>query len=336
MATSPILEIDGLLEPIPGDEAAGNAVPFPTRKQLDEHRKELLPEAFAPDDPTRPEQPKSADWPAIIKLAQQTLKETSKDMLVSARLTEAMTKEHGFAGLRDGLRLMRRLVEECWDRIHPSIEDGDLEVRAAAFNWLDDNDRGARFPYVIRGAGFLPADDRSLSWKDWRDIMDGKGELTKDNINQGSEALSREEIQDIVDDMNEGMAEADKIVEVLTEKMGDLSPGMMEVKNALRDCLQFATQILDKKGPPPAPEVEEEVASSDLVEVVDDGGSPQSITFSDNGGGGMVSAPRRANTRKEVYTQLSEISDRLMELDPHSPISYLVQRAVKLSLLWPR
>src|SRR5262245_36345648 len=140
MSSGPQIEIDSLLEPIPGDEAAGNAVPFNVRRQLDECRKELLPEAFSADDPMRPEQPKLADWPAIVDLAQKTLKDDSKDMLVAARLTEALAKEHGFGGLRDGLALMRRLIEECWDRVHPSIEDGDVEVRAAAFNWLDDAD----------------------------------------------------------------------------------------------------------------------------------------------------------------------------------------------------
>ncbi len=42
---------------------------------------------------------------------------------------------------------MRRLVSECWDRLQPAIEsEDDLEVRAAPFYWLDEADRGARFP----------------------------------------------------------------------------------------------------------------------------------------------------------------------------------------------
>src|SRR5436853_3848171 len=98
MASASQIEIDSLLEPIPGDEPAGNAVPFNVRRQLDEHRKEISPDAFAADDPMRPENPKPADWGAIIEIAQETLKESSKDMLVAARLTEALSKEHGFGG----------------------------------------------------------------------------------------------------------------------------------------------------------------------------------------------------------------------------------------------
>ncbi len=346
MASAAQIEIDGLLEPIAGDDAAGNAVPFNVRRQLDEHRKEVLPDAFAADDPMRPDQPKMADWPAIIDIAQETLKDTSKDMLVSARLTEALAKEYGFGGLRDGLQLMRRLIEDCWDRVHPSIEDGDLEVRAAAFNWLDDADRGARFPHSVRGIGFLPGDERKFSWKDWRDVMDGKGTLTRETIEAGTDSMSREDTQDIVDDINEAMAEIDKIVEVTTEKMSDLAPGLSEVRSALRDCLQLADQILQKKGPAPSDEpIDDDVESSmdglgseegsngDLVEAADDDSSSDGGGSGGGGGGSSSVRPRRANSRAEIYTQLEQVSNRLLEVDPHSPISYLVQRAVKLSKL---
>jgi type VI secretion system protein ImpA len=336
MASASQIEIDSLLEPIPGDEPAGNAVPFNVRRQLDEHRKEILPDAFAADDPMRPDQPKIADWASIIEIAQETLKETSKDMLVAARLTEALAKEHSFGGLRDGLTLMRRMIEECWDRVHPSIEDGDLEVRAAAFNWLDDADRGARFPHSVRAVGFIPGDERKFSWRDWRDVMDGRGNLSRDTIESGTSSLTREEAQDVVDDIKEAMAEIDKIVEVTTEKMSDVAPGLSEVRSALRDCLQLAEQILQKKGPAPSDDpIDDDIPVSDDESPSEDAGANDSAdSSSDNGhsggGGGRV---KRANSRSEIYAQLEQVSNRLLEIDPHSPISYLVQRAVKLSKL---
>ena len=332
MASASTIEIDALLEPIPGDEAAGNAVPFSVRRQLDEHRKEILPEETRPDGAPPPEEPKAADWPAVVKLAQETLKETSKDLLVAARLTEAITKENGFGGLRDGLQFMRRLVEDCWDRVHPSIEDGDVEVRAAAFNWLDDTDRGARFPHTIRSVGFLPSEDRKLSWRDWRDVMDGRGSLTKDHLETAMNTISREEIQDVFDDISSAVEEANTTTGLLTEKMADAAPGMTEVLGALRDCQALAKQVLDKKGPPPEADEPagddgaalDEIVDSDLVVVEEDGG---------NGDGAAAPVRRRGESRQDVYAQLDEVSSKLMRIDPHSPISYLVQRAVKLSKL---
>src|SRR5207244_4360737 len=54
-------------------------------------------------------------------------------------LTEANTRLHGFAGLRDSLRLTAELLVRFWDYgLFPSIEDGDIEVRSGPLNWLND------------------------------------------------------------------------------------------------------------------------------------------------------------------------------------------------------
>src|SRR5438105_910113 len=110
MTSPPVLDFERLVAPIAGADPAGETLPFPVRKKLDDARKVVNPDAFAPNDPRRPAQPQPADWDGIEQLTTDTLAEGSKDLLVAARLTEALVKRHGFAGLRDGLRLMRRLV----------------------------------------------------------------------------------------------------------------------------------------------------------------------------------------------------------------------------------
>ncbi len=131
MPSSSLLDLDALIAPIPGDSPAGGPVPFAVREKLEEFRKEIDPASFAANDPMRPTSFQKADWSGIARLTEQALLQTSKDLLIAARLTEALTKLHGFAGLRDGLRLMRRLVVECWDRLNPAIEsEDDLEIRA--------------------------------------------------------------------------------------------------------------------------------------------------------------------------------------------------------------
>src|SRR6478672_2714830 len=136
--SEPLLPTDELLLPIPGDDPAGESMPYTLRAELEEARKEINPEDFDATDPLRPAEPKRADWVAISRKTQKALKETSKHLELASRLTEALTKMHGYAGLADGLALLRRLLTECWDRVYPTIEDGDLEVRAGPFNWLGD------------------------------------------------------------------------------------------------------------------------------------------------------------------------------------------------------
>src|SRR6056297_2737195 len=119
MPSEPLLDVDALLEPIPGDAPAGEPVSFMLRQQFEDLRKSIDTDEFAPDDPQRPEVAKDPDWPGIIQLARQTLTEASKDLLVAARLTEAMASRFGVVGLRDGVLLLLGMVEQCWDRLHP-------------------------------------------------------------------------------------------------------------------------------------------------------------------------------------------------------------------------
>src|SRR3954466_16038903 len=103
--TPPTGDFETLTAPIPGPNPAGRSVPFELRQKLDEARKEVDPSSFAADDPLRPPEPIRADWPFIKKTTQQILTTTSKDLLITARLTEALTRLHGYAGVRDGLHL---------------------------------------------------------------------------------------------------------------------------------------------------------------------------------------------------------------------------------------
>src|SRR5262249_4833041 len=158
--------------------------------EMEEARKEIDPADFDADDPLRPTEAKKADWKGIARLATKTLTESSKDLLVAARLTEALTKVHGFAGLADGLQLMRGLMDECWDRLHPSIEDGDLDVRAGPFNWLDEDGRGARFPYTLRTVPLFQGDGAWYSLSDWKNIQEKKGNVQRIEFEAAMNAAS--------------------------------------------------------------------------------------------------------------------------------------------------
>src|SRR3954452_8500594 len=178
---TPTLEIEPLLMPIPGASPAGSTLPLPIRERLEAGRREVDPSDYDADDPRRPPSATKADWPGIVELGQKVLKETSKDLSVAARLAEALVKQHGFAGLGDGMRLLRRLVEECWDRLSPELEaDDDLEIRAAPFRWLDDPSRGAAFPSTVRSVPLVFGNDGGLGWQDWRRSQDPRASAVRE------------------------------------------------------------------------------------------------------------------------------------------------------------
>lgn len=309
MSRSP-LDFASLLLPIPGDDPAGSPVPFEVRHQLEEHRKEENPDEYAPDDPLRPEQAKRADWHGIVQLAQETLTHVSKDLLVAARLVEALVRLHGFAGLRDGLRLLRELVEQCWERLRPPLEDGDLEVRAAPFCWLDDPDRGARFPVTLRTVPLVLGAERPYGWLDWRRSQTGAGPVTREEFEKAVLTAPPEHWQATAAEIGQSLEELDRLTASLTRRMGPAAPGLTALRRALEDCQELSQQILQRQCP----------LSTAAVDMPN--GQPVPTSAS-------VPATPAPGTRAEVYRQLAQAAAVLRGLEPHSPVPYLLERVVK-------
>jgi len=122
-----------LLNPIPGDNPSGaNLRYLPVYDEIKEARRE---EAQPPPGLTEKDR-KVAENAAVIKLASDLLRNRTKDLQLAAWLTEALLKQRGFGGLRDGLALCCGLLDTFWDTLHPQLEDGDPEVRGAPLGFL--------------------------------------------------------------------------------------------------------------------------------------------------------------------------------------------------------
>jgi len=88
--------------------------------------------------------------------ASETLEKRSKDLQIAAWLTEALLHRDGCAGLHEGLTLLHGFVDRFWDHVHPELEDGDAELRAAPLEWL-----GTRLNIVVRQ---VPVTTSGVSW----------------------------------------------------------------------------------------------------------------------------------------------------------------------------
>jgi type VI secretion system protein ImpA len=313
MASSPLLDFDALVAPIPGESPAGAPLPYDVRLKLEDLRKEINPDDYDADDPRRPQAYRAPDWAGIIEVATTTLTKTSKDLLAAARLCEALTIEHRFAGLRDGLELLRRLAVECWDRVHPIIEEGEsLEAREGPFKWLNQEKYGSQFPHTLRITALLVVGGKGFSFEDWQSKDRRAG------FDAAAGSLSQEAAQELVDHLKAAKASLQGLSETLNEKMGDLAPDFVSSENtehlgaAINDCLKVANQILQRKSGAPA---------SDDGTSAGAGGAPSA--------GGSTVALNLAS-RADAYRMLNEAADLLQRLEPHSPIPYLVKRAVHL------
>ena len=130
----PVVDLELLLKPISEDSPSGEDLRY--SGIYDEIR-----EARRADDNLEQgewqSELKLADFRKVIDLATPALTSRSKDLQIAAWFSEALVKQHGFAGLRDSLKLVAGLQENFWETLFPEIDEGDMENRANAITWID-------------------------------------------------------------------------------------------------------------------------------------------------------------------------------------------------------
>ncbi len=306
--TTPLLDFDSLTAPIAGDQPAGVRLPLDVRKKMEDARKDFEPH---PDDPSQPPIPKTPDWSAIVRLASDNLTEKSKDLLAAVRLVEAITKRDGFPGLRDGVHLLRLLMTDCWDRVHPLIEEpSDIEYRAGPLQWLCDRESGAWFPSAVEKLPLLKVGGLTASVLDCKNGQIDGQPLTTDAMKAAEPATP-----ELAGEIAEALKEFAALEQALVEKMANEAPSLSGLTDVLKDCKRYL-DLLQTAGAGDGAEGSSEATGGT-------GGS------GDSGG----AAPAGKKSRGDTYRQLARLADELATMEPHSPIPDLLRWAVKLGAM---
>ncbi len=157
----PLLDFDRLLSPVSEDRPSGESLQY--SGLFDEIR-----EARRADDVLEQgdwkRELKVADWDEAAALATDALLTKTKDLQVAAWLAEALTMLQGFAGARDGLKLMKGLHSQFWETCYPEIDEGDMEGRANVLSFLD-----RQVALSLRKAPLTRAPGMNFSWLEWNE-----------------------------------------------------------------------------------------------------------------------------------------------------------------------
>ena len=264
---------DDLLDPISADQPAG--VDLRWTPEWDR-----IKEARRADDGLDPgkwakKESKAADWRLVRELTLPLLRERSKDLQLGMWLTEANLKLHGFAGLRDGLRLTRELMARYWDKgLYPPMEEGP-EDRAGPLQWLNDKlvDSITAIPITVRADG---GQDYSLidlheardvgsesSWKTADGIIDeekkraydiaiAEGRVAMEMFNSAIKETKRADYEQFHALFEQTYDEFTALEKVVDEKFGDAAPILAACRSALREIRQEISDIFQKIPAPPA------------------------------------------------------------------------------------
>src|SRR5687767_67380 len=185
------MTVEELLKPISPDKPCGEEDSI---FQLEKSA------AGKPEDPFTKTPAQDPNWKELRELSLDSFKR-SKHLTTSVILTLALMKTEGFTGLRDGLALVRGLLEQYWEQVHPQLDpdDPDPLQRINILNNLGSYSEPYRFILRLEevplghSAQFGPVKLKDiLASKDKTQeaaLRDTKPDLLKANFDAVSQAL---------------------------------------------------------------------------------------------------------------------------------------------------
>ncbi|WNG25674.1 type VI secretion system protein TssA [Cystobacter fuscus] len=323
-------DLEPLLRPISPDAPSGRSLRYePLYDQIREARRE--------DDSTLPQGVwqtalKRANWAQVAELCQQALAHESKDLQLAAWLTEARGIQQGFPGVERGLRLTTALVERFWDSLWPALEEGDEEARLAPLAWLDDKLSLvlARVPIVkTRVPGAVSHD-----FADWQRILHHEKQrgtredapveeeananeatsspLTRDVFLGTAAQMPTSAVDALARQVATALEASSALEQSLDSRLGRIGAVLRRTRSVLGDIQALAATLRADSSREEPGEMTRALSDTEDAPVAASG----------------PGRPRAIGSREEAYQLLTLASDYLRRTEPHSPVAYLVKRAV--------
>jgi type VI secretion system protein ImpA len=316
-----MIDIDSLLKPIAETAPSGPDLRFDAENdrldQIRQHRTELDP---AVDPAGKGKEP---NWRAAAQIAEEVLRNQSKDLEVIAWLTESLLHLERFEGLAQGLTLMRRTLETYWESVHPGIDDGAiaLAIRARPLSWLGGTSflRALKQCRLAPGAAVdtswasreraLALEDETLSAERRAELRSG-GQIGTAEWDAAFAALPRAELDRTHELLAGSQAELRAIDALCGQRFaGEEGPNLYPLQTLVDALLEF----LVARG-----------AGAQSAE------EPPVATAPTTAAAPVAVAPGPIANRQEALSRLREIGEYFKKNEPNSPLPLLIARAVRV------
>lgn len=313
-----MFDVEDLLAPIPGADPVGEDLSFSLEY-------DAIQEARRADDPSLEQGEwvtdlKVADWAAVERTCSALLRERSKDLRLAVWWSEAQTRNHGFAGLARGFRLVTGLCDRYWDDVHPQIEDDDLEQRIGNLGWLITHSAQwlRELPLTHAPQGRFSLTDFESSRMARNEDDDRPSPETLDTARRNTPHEFYVRLAELAPDCLTALATLERAID---ECLGHDGPSFTALRDQL-EHLQSTTQrfareagvLVDGDG---------DGAMSDAVDDALPAASGGAVTRSSAVGNEAVAS------RKEAIAQLRRVAEFFRRTEPHSPVAYLADKAAR-------
>ena len=333
------MDTDLLLAPLPGGQPGGEDLSFSAA--FDD-----IAEMRRADDPTLKQGEwvtpiKQADWSGVAKSCASLLATRTKDLRLALWLTEARAMTDGYTGLASGLGLCAALCEQHWDHLHPLPDGDDAEERIGNIAWMLQRlvELATALPVTAgrKGERFTLRDLKHA--RQWLAHAERAGlpadTLPTDQPNAITVAQFRQAIQDTpaqrlresVDALRSTRAQLQAWQGVVDARLGHDGPSFVSAREALEQAGHELEKLAREAGAlNNAPLSGEDAAAAVTREGADD---PAVSGAAPRGAPHAAASPTEPRTRAEALRQLQLVAEFFRRTEPHSPVAYLADKAIK-------
>ncbi len=338
MASPAIIDINNLLEPISPDNAAGEDIRLDSEQLSDysrirdarkaaraAERNAVFPDKTQNQD-TNWQVEADDNWRTIRELAPQILRNKAKDLEIASWYTEALVRNAGFTGLRDGFQLIHGLIENFWDDLYPLPDEDGIETRVSSLTGLNgEGSEGALIPPMRNVAITEGTDPGPFSYWKYKQALDAERLTDEQGRSEANDKIgfslidiqktvnnsTQEFFVNLYDDVVASLNTYKQIGQLLNEHCGTLdSPPTSNIINTLTDIQGAIAHLARDKFP---------ISSEGEADM--DG-----TTSGQNSGAGIATGPIKS--RDDAFKNLMQISQFFRTTEPHSPIAYILEKAV--------
>lgn len=313
------VQLEGLLEPVSETSLCGEDLAYsPEFDRIKEARREDDPSIEYGEWQT---ELKQADWPAVVRDCTQLLASRSKDLRLSAWLTEGLVKTSGLAGLGQGMELAARLIERFGGQIHPQPEGGDQEQRIGNISWLV-----MRMAQLVRQIPITQSKFGAFNLNDHESARLLESQLQRDPESVPEDRITLEKFATAAAKTDKALytqwladaarcqaalAELKRVADGLFGDDGPTFAPLSDSLDAIEDRLQRTARELGLLAP----------EGLEAAEADGDMGEDGTNASAASGGKGPI------RTRAQALEQLRLVAEFFRRTEPHSPVAYLADKA---------
>lgn len=277
-----------------------------------------------------PSQEAADHWRTVYELSPDFIAHTGKDLEVACWLTEALVRRDGFAGLRTAFQLLLGLIDQHWDGLYPLPDEDGLETRVAPLVGL--NGEGAEGVLIAPIRNILITQGNAagpFTYWEYHQALEAqrlpeekvrterirKLGFSLENIDQAIRETSTEFLIGLRDDIATCIVVFRTISDRLDALCGALeAPPARNILNILEECQTAVLHLGQGRFPMPALAMDATASPDDTQKQQPDSSE--------------LTRPNLAG-REQAFAHLREIAEFFRTTEPHSPVSYLLEKAVK-------